>query len=68
MGPGSDRLGDAGLIALIEALRPAHRDMAGLIDNLLAQVRALNGGELADDVAVLSVGWSGVARTSQGGT
>jgi serine phosphatase RsbU (regulator of sigma subunit) len=67
IGRGSDRLGDEGLIELIEALRPTHPDTAGLIDNLLAQVRALNGGELADDVAVLSVGWSGTAQPSQGG-
>jgi len=59
VGSTSDRLGDSGLVGLIETLLPAHRRAADLIDELLAQVRSLNGGELADDVAVLSVGWSG---------
>ena len=68
VGPGPDRLGDRGLIELIEALRPAHRRMADLLDELLAQVRALNGGELADDVAVLSVGWPGSRQAGRAGT
>ena len=67
VGPGAERLGDRGLIELIEALRPAHTRTAPLIDELLAEVRALNGGELADDVAVLSVGWS-ARPADHGGT
>ena len=66
VGPGADRLGDHGLIALIEVLRRANRPTAALVDELLAQVRALNGGELVDDVAVLSVGWLG-GQTAPGG-
>jgi serine phosphatase RsbU (regulator of sigma subunit) len=66
VGPGAERLGEGGLVAIIEALRPAHPRTAPLIDELLAEVRARNGGELADDVAVLSVGWS-ARPTGQGG-
>lgn len=59
-GPGSRRrLGDVGLYALMEGLLRQGLVGAELADALLAEVRALNGEDLGDDVAVLVLSWAG---------
>ncbi len=63
VGAGPDRLGNDGLIKLIEKARaqqppssPAGRlDDAALLDTVISQARELNGGDLDDDLAVLMV-------------
>ena len=61
-GDGSERLGSEGLIDLVaEALGPAGPDAGPLDDNqlldqLVEQVRELNGGDLDDDLAILALG------------
>ncbi|GAA4913055.1 fused response regulator/phosphatase [Streptomyces coeruleoprunus] len=52
-GPGSPRLGQDGMVAMIN--RQLERGLGGeeLLEAAVAEVRALNGGELTDDVAVL---------------
>ncbi|XVV01296.1 PP2C family protein-serine/threonine phosphatase [Actinosynnema sp. CA-248983] len=55
----TERLGSERLIGLIDDItrdRPDWaRDPAGLLDSLIARVKALNGGELDDDMAVLLI-------------
>ena len=53
-----DRLGEEGLLDLIARLRPSTPDEQVLVDRLIDEARALNGGELTDDVAVLLLSWS----------
>jgi serine phosphatase RsbU (regulator of sigma subunit) len=60
IGPGPERLGEAGLHRLIAeqiALRPDWRDRPGaLLDELITGAERLNGDALSDDVAMLLVG------------
>jgi serine phosphatase RsbU (regulator of sigma subunit) len=63
IGPGADRLGGDGLQASIESMLgdgtwPDHRRARDeqLLDQLIAHVRQLNGGELDDDLAMLALG------------
>ena len=68
IGRGSERLGSEGLMDLIrDALRSsptgaAHGGSApvggSLLDQVIEQVRELNGGDLDDDLAVLALGYS----------
>ncbi|WP_309112275.1 SpoIIE family protein phosphatase [Saccharothrix sp.] len=55
----TERLGSERLIGLIDDItrdRPDWaRDPEGLLDSLIARVKALNGGELDDDMAVLLI-------------
>src|SRR5579863_2948045 len=59
IGRGSERLGSDGLMDLIRAARPSPAAGAGpaadgpLLDQVIGQVRELNGGDLDDDLAVL---------------
>ena len=61
IGPGPERLGNDGLIKLVEKARaqqpPAGSGEQGgdalLLDAVISQARELNGGDLDDDVAVL---------------
>ncbi|MGZ4593928.1 MAG: PP2C family protein-serine/threonine phosphatase [Actinomycetes bacterium] len=53
------RLGDEGMLELLsERLVEGHRGR-DLVEGLLQDVRARNGGDLTDDVAILLVNWSG---------
>jgi serine phosphatase RsbU (regulator of sigma subunit) len=63
IGPGADRLGSDGLQASIESMLrdgtwPDYRRARDeqLLDQLIAHVRQLNGGELDDDLAMLALG------------
>jgi serine phosphatase RsbU (regulator of sigma subunit) len=68
IGQGSERLGSEGLMDLIrDALRssaPAAADGGSapvggsLLDQVIEQVRELNGGDLDDDLAILALGYS----------
>jgi serine phosphatase RsbU (regulator of sigma subunit) len=68
IGQGSERLGSEGLMDLIrDALRSsptgaAHGGSApvggSLLDQVIEQVRELNGGDLDDDLAILALGYS----------
>jgi len=70
IGKGSERLGSEGLMDLItESLRSApptagNGDPGGaqpdarLLDQVIEQVRELNGGDLDDDLAILALGYS----------
>jgi serine phosphatase RsbU (regulator of sigma subunit) len=55
---GPDRLGEDGLLELVERLQLEELDEQLLVDRLIDEARALNGGELTDDVAVLLLRWS----------
>ncbi len=60
IGPGPERLGEAGLHGLIAeqiALQPHWREQpSALLDALIAGAERLNGEALSDDVAMLLVG------------
>ena len=56
--PGS-RLGDTGLHAVLDRLLAEGRTGGELADAVLEEVRERNGGDLTDDVAVLSLSWAG---------
>ena len=68
IGKGSERLGSEGLMDLIRAtLRAAGNGEAGtagtraddvLLDRVIEHVRALNGRDLDDDLAILALGYS----------
>ncbi|MGH3285986.1 MAG: PP2C family protein-serine/threonine phosphatase [Streptosporangiaceae bacterium] len=68
IGKGSERLGSEGLMDLIRAtLRAEGNGEAGtagtpaddvLLDRVIEHVRALNGGDLDDDLAVLALGYA----------
>ncbi|WP_240929508.1 PP2C family protein-serine/threonine phosphatase [Streptomyces coryli] len=53
IGEGKQRLGQDGMVEMIEALREEGLGGEALLDAAVRQVRELNGGELTDDVAVL---------------
>ncbi len=59
-----DRLGTEGLMSLVGALLgpapldPGRASQEGLLRELIEQVRALNDGDLNDDVAVLGLGYA----------
>ncbi|MCY0960229.1 PP2C family protein-serine/threonine phosphatase [Streptomyces sp. H27-H5] len=54
-GPGGERLGAEGLLALIRDLPPT--DPAALVDRLIKETQARNAGRHTDDVAVLRLDW-----------
>ncbi|WP_225448109.1 PP2C family protein-serine/threonine phosphatase [Streptacidiphilus sp. P02-A3a] len=54
-GPGSERLGAAGLIDLISTA-PASA-VNGLLDHLIGAARTLNAGRHSDDLAILHLSW-----------
>lgn len=51
----TDRLGEAGLLAVIDAELAAGPD--GLVERVLNRVRHLHGGDLVDDTALVVLGW-----------
>ncbi|WP_369408667.1 PP2C family protein-serine/threonine phosphatase [Cellulomonas triticagri] len=52
-----ERVGDAGLLAVVDAaLREPVEDV---VEDVLHEVRRRHGGELVDDTAVVVVGWAG---------
>ena len=53
IGQGTQRLGQEGMVALAARLLAAGLGGEELLDATIAEVRALNGGELTDDVAVV---------------
>jgi serine phosphatase RsbU (regulator of sigma subunit) len=55
VGGGSERVGKTGLIRIVDAAVVARGD---LVDRVLHDVRALHGGDLVDDAAVVVLGWS----------
>jgi len=55
VGGGPERVGKAGLLALIDRALAEGAD--DLVDRLLREVRELHGGDLVDDSAVVVVGW-----------
>ena len=61
-GPGAERLGTDGLIALIEASPGLDGDR--LVQHLARTVRGLDGDRHTDDLAVLLLSWSPEHRTS----
>ncbi len=60
IGAGSRRLDVDGLLGLVESVLPAGYPARGaeegLLDDVIERVRALNGGDLDDDLAVLALG------------
>ncbi|PRH77282.1 phosphatase [Streptomyces solincola] len=52
-GPGSPRLGQEGMVAMVSRQIDAGLGGEDLLESAVAEVRRLNGGELTDDVAVL---------------
>ncbi|ORT58881.1 fused response regulator/phosphatase [Streptomyces sp. CB03238] len=52
-GPGSPRLGQDGMVEMVNRLLAQGLGGEDLLEAAVAQVRELNGGELTDDVAVL---------------
>lgn len=66
VGDGTDRLGKAGLVEVADATLRATRDAPApvpgeeedpVLGHLIGAVRALHGGDLVDDAAVVLVGW-----------
>jgi serine phosphatase RsbU (regulator of sigma subunit) len=60
IGPGSERLGEEGLVAMAQDL--AALDAAAFVDELISRTEAAaaNFGGLADDIAVVHLGWKAV--------
>ncbi len=56
---GPERLGKAGLLALVDTALAAdgETEVDALVDRVLHDVRVLHGGDLVDDAAVVVVGW-----------
>nr|WP_239071118.1 SpoIIE family protein phosphatase [Cellulomonas chitinilytica] len=56
---GSGRVGKAGLLSLVDAIVASDGEAGPdlLVDRVLHDVRALHGGDLVDDAAVVVVGW-----------
>ncbi|MEZ0449463.1 PP2C family protein-serine/threonine phosphatase [Cellulomonas sp. ICMP 17802] len=52
---GSDRVGKTGLLRIVDGALASRED---LVDRVLHDVRALHGGDLVDDAAVVVLGWS----------
>ncbi|WP_406269943.1 fused response regulator/phosphatase [Streptomyces sp. NBC_00191] len=62
-GPGEkQRLGQDGMLDMINRQLAAGLEGEALLESAVAEVRALNGGELTDDVAVLLLSRSGSCR------
>lgn len=60
LGPGSkQRLGQDGMVEMINRQLAAGLDGEALLESAVAEVRELNGGELTDDVAVLLLSRNG---------
>lgn len=59
-----ERLGVRGLVAAVDT-ELAHGG-EGLVERLFRRVRALHGGPLADDAAVLVIGWGGPDQDARG--
>ncbi|MGY4646121.1 serine phosphatase RsbU (regulator of sigma subunit) [Cellulomonas sp. URHB0016] len=57
---GPERVGKAGLLALVDAAVASDGDAGPdvLVDRVLRDVRELHGGNLVDDAAVVVVGWN----------
>ncbi|CAM5538416.1 Response regulatory domain-containing protein OS=Streptomyces fumanus OX=67302 GN=GCM10018772_29680 PE=4 SV=1 [Streptomyces fumanus] len=55
VGAGRERLGEDGMLALVRAKRDEGLRGEALLRATVDEVRRLNGGELADDVAVISL-------------
>jgi serine phosphatase RsbU (regulator of sigma subunit) len=53
---GDGRLGMDGLAALVTGLGAASAPADALLDGLVTETRSLNGGDLADDLALLWIG------------
>ena len=53
------RLGETALYQLVEELLRGGEDPERLLDDVLAEVRERNGGELTDDVAAVLLSWAG---------
>ncbi|GAA1350735.1 PP2C family protein-serine/threonine phosphatase [Streptomyces beijiangensis] len=53
IGQGKERLGQEGMLAMIDRQKAAGLGGESLLEAAVAEVRELNGGELTDDVAVL---------------
>lgn len=66
VGDGPRRLGKEGLLEMVRE-SPAVGDSPALIDDVLQQVIALNGGPLTDDVAVVTVGYPATAHGRSAG-
>lgn len=62
--PRPARLGAGGLRAVVEAELADGTD--GLVPRVLRRVRTLHGGPLADDAALLVIGWAGAGTTARG--
>jgi serine phosphatase RsbU (regulator of sigma subunit) len=56
---GGHRLGEAALYQLLEELLQRGDGPEQLLDDVLAEVRERNGGELTDDVAAVVLTWAG---------
>ncbi|MGH3585455.1 MAG: hypothetical protein ACRDQ0_03940, partial [Pseudonocardia sp.] len=52
------RLGQSGLHELVREELERH-GIVGVVERVLRRVRALHGGPLTDDAAMLVVGWTG---------
>lgn len=59
-----ERLGVQGLVAAVDT-ELAHGG-EGLVERLFRRVRTLHGGPLADDAAVLVIGWGGPDQDARG--
>ncbi|MGA5700155.1 PP2C family protein-serine/threonine phosphatase [Peterkaempfera bronchialis] len=63
VGQGSERLGTAGLVALID--HRSHQDPDSHLDRLVGTVQRLNAGRHADDLAILHLGWRCPGSTAE---
>ncbi|WP_418277233.1 PP2C family protein-serine/threonine phosphatase [Isoptericola jiangsuensis] len=59
-GPGAERIGVPGLRGLVQDELDAG-GIVGVVERVLRRVRALHGGPLVDDAAMLVVGWTGAS-------
>ncbi|MEV3990666.1 PP2C family protein-serine/threonine phosphatase [Streptomyces sp. NPDC049837] len=66
-GPGSPRLGQDGMVEMINRQLASGLGGEELLEAAVAEVRELNGGELTDDVAVLLLARERTAAESAGG-
>jgi serine phosphatase RsbU (regulator of sigma subunit) len=56
------RLGQEGMVAMIDRQLAAGLDGEALLEAAVGEVRELNGGDLTDDVAVLLLSRNGARR------